>query len=162
MTFIFTSHFVLFPLGVPHIIFFPNTVLACGGLRGVWGGGSRCQLNIGMSITHRRWTMALSIAPALISNKKYVFCSNIGGHKFFLKCLVLCFHQGCIYLIKNTVKTVILWNVTTIQNGYLIIIIIFLCNIFLWLAKLNFQHHYSSLLSHGPSCIILICWFGAH
>ena len=23
-------------------------------------------------------------------------------------------HQGCIYLIKNTVKTVILWNIITI------------------------------------------------
>ncbi len=23
-------------------------------------------------------------------------------------------HQGCIYLIKNTVKTIILWNIITI------------------------------------------------
>ncbi len=25
-----------------HVIFFPNTLLGCGGLRGVWGGGSQC------------------------------------------------------------------------------------------------------------------------
>jgi len=28
-------------------------------------------------------------------------------------------------------------------------------------TKLNFQHHYSSSVSHGPSEIILICWIGA-
>ncbi len=25
-----------------------------------------------------------------------------------------CAHQGCIYVLKNTVKTVILWNIITI------------------------------------------------
>ncbi len=27
-------------------------------------------------------------------------------------------HQGCIYLFKNTVKTVILWNIIIILNSY--------------------------------------------
>jgi len=29
------------------------------------------------------------------------------------------------------------------------------------MAKLNFQHRYSSLQSHDPSEIILICWISA-
>jgi len=33
------------------------------------------------------------------------------------------------------------------------------CNLFLVMAKLNFQHHYSSLQSRDPSEIILIGWF---
>jgi len=31
------------------------------------------------------------------------------------------------------------------------------CNVFLW-SKLNFQHHYSSSVSHDPSEITLIWW----
>jgi len=27
------------------------------------------------------------------------------------------------------------------------------------MAKLNFQHHYSSLVSHDPSEIVIICWY---
>ncbi len=38
-------------------------------------------------------------------------------------------HQGCIYLIKNTVKTVILWNIITIQNN---------CFLFEYILKMHF------------------------
>ncbi len=44
-------------------------------------------------------------------------------------------HQGWIYMIKNTVKTVMLWNIITIQNNC------FYFNIF----KLS---RYSSLQCH--------------
>jgi len=52
---------------------------------------------------------------------------------------------------KNTVKIAIMWNIFTIQMNYYLNVlfqnVIYSCD-----AKLNFQHHYSSL-------IILICWF---
>ncbi len=39
------------------------------------------------------------------------------------------FHQGCIYLIENTVKTVIMWNIITIWNNcFLFEYIIYLCD----------------------------------
>ncbi len=42
-------------------------------------------------------------------------------------------HQGWIYLIKNAVKTVILWNIITIwNNGFLLFFYILKCNLFLW------------------------------
>ncbi len=30
-------------------------------------------------------------------------------------------HQGCIYLIKNTVKTPILWNIIKIKNNHFLL-----------------------------------------
>ncbi len=45
------------------------------------------------------------------------------------------FHQGCIYLIENTVKTVIMWNIITIWNNCFLFEYI----IYLYDAKLNFQ-----------------------
>ncbi len=56
-------------------------------------------------------------------------------------------HQGCIYLIKNTVKTVKLWNIITILNSCFLYEYIVKCNLFLW-SKLYFQHHYCSLQCH--------------
>ncbi len=55
-------------------------------------------------------------------------------------------HQSCIYIIKYTVKTAILWNIT-ILNNYFLLEYIAKCNLFLW-AKLIFQHRYSSLQCH--------------
>ncbi len=65
--------------------------------------------------------------------------------------------QGCIYLMKNPIKTVILWNIITISNNC------FLCeytvkwNLFLW-SKMDFQHHYSSVTwSFRNQSNMLIC-----
>ncbi len=57
-------------------------------------------------------------------------------------------HQGGIYLIKNTVKSVILWNIITIQKNwfqfeYIKKNVVYFCD-----AKLYFQHHYASLQCH--------------
>ncbi len=30
-------------------------------------------------------------------------------------------HQGCIYLIKNMVKTGILWNIITMENNHVLV-----------------------------------------
>ncbi len=75
----------------------------------------------------------------------------------FLKKSLLSY-QGCIYLIKNTVK---LWNISTISNNCFLCEHMLKCNLFLW-CKAEFS---ASLLqfsvSHDPSEIILICWFAA-
>ncbi len=64
--------------------------------------------------------------------------------KDFERCL-LCLPS--IYLIKNTVKTIIVWNNFTILNNYFLFEYIVKCNLFQW-SKLYFQHHYSSLQCH--------------
>ncbi len=43
----------------------------------------------------------------------YYYYSRVWGHKVFYV------HQDCIYLIKNTVKTVTLWNSYNLNNCYL-------------------------------------------
>jgi len=48
-------------------------------------------------------------------------------------------HQGCIYLIKNTLKT---------DKFYINIDILNNLNILKIIYSLNFQHHYSSLQYH--------------
>ncbi len=55
------------------------------------------------------------------------------GQKFLIIMIfeVSSAHQGCIYLIKYTVKRVILWNIIAIKKKS-----IHSCD-----AKLNFQHH---------------------
>ncbi len=68
-------------------------------------------------------------------------------------------HQDCIYLIANTVKTVILSNIIIFLNCFLFAYI--LCDLFL-----DGKAEFSALLlqsavSHDCSEIILICWFGA-
>ncbi len=55
--------------------------------------------------------------------------------------------SGCIYLIKNTVKTVILCNIITIEKNRFLSEHMLKCNLFLW-SNLYFQHHYSSLQCH--------------
>ncbi len=70
--------------------------------------------------------------------------------------------QGLVFFIKNTAKTVILWNIffTIYQNCFLFDYIL-KCNLFLW-CKAEFS---ASLLqasvSHDPSEIIQIFWFAA-
>ncbi len=68
--------------------------------------------------------------------------------------------QGSIYLIINTVKTVIFWNIISISNKC------FYCNIFVNViyscdAALNIQHHSSSLQCHmifrNHSNILIYC-----
>ncbi len=68
-------------------------------------------------------------------------------------------HQGCIYLIKNTVK---LWNRITVSNNCFLFWYMLKCNLFLW-CKSEFSASFLEYsVSHGPSEIILICWFAAH
>ncbi len=68
-------------------------------------------------------------------------------------------HQGYIYLIKNTVKTVLLWNIITL-NSFLFECIL-KCNLVLC-CKAGFSGSLlQSSASHDPSEIILICWFAA-
>ncbi len=61
-------------------------------------------------------------------------------------------HHGYIYLIKNTVTTLILWNIISIYNT----LSIWMCFKMYSCDLLNFQHHYFSLHCHNdPSEIIL-------
>ncbi len=61
--------------------------------------------------------------------------------KYFWKCLLLTKAAGLfIHLIKNTV---ILWNIITVKFCYV------------------FENCNLSSMSHNPSEMILICWFGA-
>ncbi len=77
--------------------------------------------------------------------------------KIFLK--KFCFaHQGCIYWIKNTVKTILLWYITTIKKNrffpYFLLKYILKC--ISVMSKLNFQFSKSYDLSE---IILIICRF---
>ncbi len=48
----------------------------------------------------------------------------------------------------------------TMYNSCFLLEYIVKCNWLLW-SKMNYQHHYSCLVSHDPPEIILICWFAA-
>ncbi len=69
-------------------------------------------------------------------------------------------HQACIYLIKNTAKAVILWNIFTILNNSFL---------FEYNFKLIYFCDQSSIFSiitpvfsvTWSSEIIIICWFAA-
>ncbi len=58
-------------------------------------------------------------------------------------------HKGCIYLIKNTVKTVKYYY--NLKLKYLLN-----CNWFLWCSA-----EFSASLLQTSVCFILICWFAA-
>ncbi len=68
-------------------------------------------------------------------------------------------HYGCIYSIKNTEKTAILWNIIAISNIGFLCEYVLNCNLFLY-----FQHHYSSLQchmifrNHNNILIYYECW----
>ncbi len=62
-------------------------------------------------------------------------------------------YQSCLHLIKTTVKTEILWNIFL---QFKITFLYIKNNIFLVMTTLL-----QSSVSHDPSEIILICWFGA-
>ncbi len=87
----------------------------------------------------------------------------------FDQCCLNQFCRGCvlirivgpvkyIYLIKNIVKTVILWNITTILNVFSMWIY---CKMsFIPVIKAVFSVSLlQSSVPHDPSEIILICWF---
>ncbi len=64
--------------------------------------------------------------------------------------------QGCIYLTKNTVITVILWNINTILNN--LVNYILKCN-YSWDSKAEFSTASTAVFSvTWSSEIILICW----
>ncbi len=70
-------------------------------------------------------------------------------------------HQAYIYLIKNTIKTVIMWNIITIWKRYFIFECI-LKTSFIPVIKAVFSASLlQSSVSHDSSEIILICWFAA-
>ncbi len=71
-------------------------------------------------------------------------------------------HQGCIYLIKNPIKTVKLWNnIIIIQNNTFLFEYILKYNLFLWYKAAFSASLLQSSVSHDPSEIILIYWFAA-
>ncbi len=67
---------------------------------------------------------------------------SLGLVRFFIRFWVFSVHWGCIYLIKNTVKTV---NIIKMQNSCFLCEYVLNCNLFLW-SKLYFQHQ--SSVSH--------------
>ncbi len=62
-------------------------------------------------------------------------------------------HQVCIYLPKNTVKIVILWNIITILKNSFVLFYILKCNLFLW-CKTEFSASLPSSQCH----ISYQCW----
>ncbi len=70
-------------------------------------------------------------------------------------------HQGGIYLIKNTVKSVILWNIITIQNNWFQFEYIKKSSVFLWCKAVFSASLRQSSVSYDTSEVILICWFAA-
>ncbi len=85
------------------------------------------------------------------------------GHKFwvFIYLFMSYADQGCIYLIKNIVKTVILWHIIKISNNNFQFQCILKCDLFLC-CKAEFSVVITpASVSHDPSEIILVCWFAA-
>ncbi len=79
--------------------------------------------------------------------------------KVFFSCLL--FSPSCIYLIKNTV---ILWNIITFQYYYNLIPLYILIYVYIYFCNVKAEFSASLLwssVSHDPSEINLICWFGA-
>ncbi len=94
----------------------------------------------------------LSLIISQLVRTKLLIYSTV--HKFEVS-KILCFwkrsHQGCTYLIKNTVKTVRLWNIHF--NIY--------SNVIYFWCKVEFSaSSLQSSVPHDPSEII--CWFVAH
>ncbi len=92
----------------------------------------------------------------------YTTVKRFGVSKICL-CLwkVTCAHQDCIYLIKNPVKTVMFWNIITIENICFLFEYILKCNLFMRCIAEFSASLLQSSVSRDPSEIILICWFGA-
>ncbi len=86
---------------------------------------------------------------------------SLSSVRFFMLLKVSSAHQGCIYLIKNTVKRVKLWNIITISNNYFQFEYIVKCNLFLWCKAEYSASLLQSSVSYDPSEIILIWWFTA-
>ncbi len=70
-------------------------------------------------------------------------------------------HQGCIYLMKNTVKRVILWNIILISNNCCLFKYILTFNFSQWFKAEFWTSLLQSSVSHDSSEIIR-CWFAAH
>ncbi len=65
-------------------------------------------------------------------------------------------HQGCIYLIKNTIKTVILWNIITMYNKCFLCEYIVKCNLFLW-CKAEFSSLQCHMIFRNHSNMLICC-----
>ncbi len=82
------------------------------------------------------WQMPVIIQ--LITDK-YIIVSKFGKSMIFSSAF-----QGCIYLIRNMIKTVNMWNIIVIWNScFLCEFIIDFCD-----AQMYYQHHYCSLQCH--------------
>ncbi len=82
-----------------------------------------------------------------ISLKEFVFLSQeflLGENKLY-KSLML---NKAAMIWSNVVKTVILWNITTIQNNYFLFWNTLKCNFFLWWRSWIFSSYYSGLQCH--------------
>ncbi len=76
-------------------------------------------------------------------------------YKSLENCNVFERSKGCIYLTKNSVKTLILWNDYNLNNNFIFKWYMYSCD-----GKAEFPVLQSSV-SHDPSEIILKCWIGA-
>ncbi len=106
----------------------------------------------------------VEISSRIISSKELVQCTTTFTFLWFLKMflkVVSYAHQGCIYLIKNTVIIVKLWNIIIVLNICFLSYYILKCNLFLW-CKAEFSVSLlQASVSHDSLEIILICWFAA-
>ncbi len=70
-------------------------------------------------------------------------------------------HQSNIYLFKNTVKTIILWNIIEMKNNSFLFEYILNCNLFLWCKDEFSASLLQASVSHDPLKIIQIYRFAA-
>ncbi len=85
-----------------HVIFFPNTVLGCDGLRGGMKG-SRCRLNIVMSISHRRWTTASGVFDLKHRWAEWSLCDIKVPQEWFESIWIrLLFYHSCGTLMSHS------------------------------------------------------------
>ncbi len=87
-----------------HVIFFPSTILGCGGLRGgVWGGGSRCRLNIMMSITWCPSPMASGVFDLKQRCAEWSLCDiKVTRERFESIRIRLLFYRSCGTLMSHS------------------------------------------------------------
>ncbi len=114
------------------------------------GGPSALEISSGGGSGLNSLPVRIRTGVRTLRSPALVYPLKVWGWQYMFSKWISSPPQSCIYLIKNSVKTVACWNIITNPNtyflfGYILKNVIYFCD-----AKhhWDFQHHYSSLQCH--------------